>query len=111
MRKNPSGPDAGNPEWSPEDFQRARPALEVLPGPVVDAIRRYRGQRGRQKAPTKELISIRVDRDVVAAYRATGPGWQLRANEALRAYVENKNHRRSKASGRRPQTARGRKTS
>lgn len=32
-----------------EDFRRARPALEVLPKEVVEAIRRYRGQRGPQK--------------------------------------------------------------
>jgi len=87
MRKNPSRPDAENPELTEEDFRRARPALEVLPHDVVEAIRRYRGQRGPQKAPTKEMISLRVDRDIVAAYRATGPGWQARANEALRAYA------------------------
>ena len=88
MRKNASRPDAENPEWTEKDFHRARPALEVLPREVVEAIRRYRGQRGPQKSPTKELISLRVDRDVAAAYRATGPGWQTRANEALRAYVK-----------------------
>jgi len=87
MRKNPKRPDAENPEWTDEDFRRARPALDVLPKEVVDAIRRYRGQRGPQQGPTKEMISLRVDRDVVAAYRATGPGWQARANEALRAYA------------------------
>ena len=88
MRKNASRPDAENPEWTEEDFRRARPALEVLPREAVEAIRRYRGQRGPQKSPTKELISLRVDRDVAAAYRATGPGWQTRANEALRAYAK-----------------------
>ena len=87
MRKNASRPDAENPEWTSEDFRRARPALEVLPKEAVEAIRRYRGQRGPQKRPTKELISLRVDRDVVAAYRATGAGWQTRANEALRVYA------------------------
>ena len=75
-------------EWTEEDFSRARPALDVLPKQVVEAIRRYRGQRGPQRTPTKELISLRVDRDVVAAYRATGPGWQAKANEALRAYAK-----------------------
>ena len=88
MRKNSSRPDAEDPEWTAEDFRRARPALEVLPTEVVDAIRRYRGQRGQQKAPTKELISLRVDRDVVEAYRATGRGWQTRANQALRSYAK-----------------------
>ena len=91
MRKNASRPDAENPEWTEEDFRRARPALEVLPREAVEAIRRYRGQRGPQKSPSKELISLRVDRDVAAAYRATGPGWQTRANEALRAYAKKAN--------------------
>ena len=88
MRKNASRPDPENPEWTEEDFRRARPALEVLPKDAVEAIRRYRGQRGPQKSPTKELVSLRVDRDVVAAYRASGPGWQTKANEALRAYAK-----------------------
>src|SRR5438034_2527596 len=89
MRKHASRPDAEKPEWTAEEMRAARPLLEVLPAKVVEAIRRYRGQRGPQKAPTKELISLRVDRDVVAAYRSSGPGWQARANEALRAYAKN----------------------
>jgi|SoiMethySBSTD1v2_1073268.scaffolds.fasta_scaffold118225_4 uncharacterized protein (DUF4415 family) len=87
MRKNASRPDAENPEWTPEEVQKARPLMEVLPKETAQAVRRYRGQRGPQKSPTKELISLRVDRDVVAAYRATGPGWQTRAGEALRLYA------------------------
>lgn len=88
MRKNASRPDTENPEWTEEDFRRARPALDVLPKETVEAIRRYRGQRGPQKKPTKELISLRVDRDVVEVYRSTGRGWQARANEALRTYAK-----------------------
>ena len=87
MPKHASRPDAGNPEWTPEEVQKARPLIEVLPKDTAGAVRRYRGQRGPQKSPTKELISLRVDRDVVAAYRATGPGWQKRAGEALRSYA------------------------
>ena len=86
MRRNASRPDAENPEWTAEDFRRARPLSEFPE--IVEAILRYRGQRGKQKAPTKELISLRVDRDVVEAYRATGRGWQTRANEALRSYAK-----------------------
>lgn len=86
MRKKSGRPDAQTQEWTERDFRRAKPALEVLPKQVIVAIRRYRGQRGPQRTPTKELISLRIDRDVAAAYRATGPGWQARANEALRAY-------------------------
>jgi uncharacterized protein (DUF4415 family) len=101
MRKNASRPDAENPEWIEEAFGRARPALEVLPKEAVEAIRRDRGQRGPQKSPTKELVSLRVDREVVAAYRASGPGWQTRANEALRAYAKKGGlHRRLRSRGR-----------
>src|SRR5262245_2326940 len=88
MRKNASRPDAQNPEWSADDFRRARPALDVLPREVVEAVRRYRGQRGRQKTPTKALISLRIDREVVDAFRASGPGWQTRVNDALRHYAK-----------------------
>ncbi|PYR38066.1 MAG: hypothetical protein DMF93_16775 [Acidobacteria bacterium] len=84
MRKNASRPDRQNPEWTAKEIRNARPLLDVLPDETAAAVRRYRGQRGPQKAPTKELISLRVDRDVVAAYRSSGPGWQARANEALR---------------------------
>ena len=85
MRKNASRPDAENPEWSSEDVREARPLMEALSSDTAEAIRRYRGQRGPQKRPTKELISLRVDRDVVAAYRSTGPGWQARASDVLKA--------------------------
>ncbi len=88
MRKSASRPDTENPEWTAEEIRQARPLMEMLPKEAVEAIRRYRGQRGPQKSPTKELISLRVDRDVAAAYRATGRGWQTRANEALRAYAK-----------------------
>src|SRR5260370_33788480 len=87
MRKNASRPDAENPEWTEEDFRRARPAMEVLPREAVEAVRRHRGQRGPEESPTKELLSLRVDRDDAAAYRASGAGWQPRANEPLRAYA------------------------
>ena len=103
MRKYSSRPDAENPEWTAEDFRRARPLSEFPE--IVEAMLRYRGQRGKQKAPTKELISLRVDRDVVEAYRATGRGWQTRANEALRAHVKRGGLRSATAKRKRPATA------
>ena len=88
MRKNASRPDAENPEWTEQEIRDARPLMDLLPKETAAAIRRYRGQRGPQKKPTKQLISLRIDRDVVAAYRATGRGWQTRANDVLRAHVK-----------------------
>jgi uncharacterized protein (DUF4415 family) len=42
-----------------------------------------RGDRPKKEAP-KEAVSIRPDPDVVAHFRAGGPGRQLRINAALR---------------------------
>ncbi len=47
-------------------------------------MKRLRGQRGPQRTPTKKLVSLRIDPDVLEHYRGTGPGWQARINEALR---------------------------
>ena len=35
-------------------------------------------------ALTKIPVTLRLDRDVVASFRATGEGWQTRMNDALR---------------------------
>ena len=41
-------------------------------------------RRGRPLGSgTKELVSLRLDKQALAAYRATGPGWQVRINETL----------------------------
>jgi uncharacterized protein (DUF4415 family) len=32
----------------------------------------------------KQAVSIRLDKDVLEKFRATGPGWQSRINEALK---------------------------
>lgn len=42
-----------------------------------------RGGRPKSEAP-KQAVNIRLDADLVAHYRATGPGWQSRINDALR---------------------------
>lgn len=40
--------------------------------------------RGRPKAEeTKERVAIRLSREVVAAFRASGRGWQTRINSVL----------------------------
>ena len=67
-----------------EDFVRAK-RLDELPVGLRGKLRRV---RGAQKAPTKELISLRVSRDVLGRFRATGEGWQTRMDEALRDWIE-----------------------
>jgi uncharacterized protein (DUF4415 family) len=78
MRKRKDNDDA--PEQGQEFFKRAKPGTAHMPPAMVKAIRQF---RGKQKAPTKELVSIRLDRDVVDAYRRTGRGWQGRINDTL----------------------------
>lgn len=74
-----------SPELSAMEIASLRPARDVLPAAVFDALtRRKPGQRGPQKTPTKALVSLRLDRDVVDALKAGGPGWQSRANAMLR---------------------------
>jgi uncharacterized protein (DUF4415 family) len=77
-------PDAA--EWTEEDFARARPAAEAMPAAVYQALVERR-RRGPQKAPTKQMVAIRLDRELVNRLRATGPGWQGRANDLLRKAI------------------------
>jgi uncharacterized protein (DUF4415 family) len=59
-------PDLSTPEWRAEfdkaDVRRGRPKID------------------RPKLST----TIRLDDDVLSYFRATGPGWQTRINDALR---------------------------
>ncbi len=70
-------------EWTDEDFARARPASETRP----DLVEAWLHTRGKQKKPTKVLVSLRLERDVVEKLRASGRGWQSRANDMLRKAV------------------------
>lgn len=36
---------------------------------------------------SKEQVAIRFDHDVLTAFRAEGPGWQMRMNAALREWL------------------------
>ena len=43
----------------------------------------------RPKVPnTKELVSIKIDSDVLAFFQEPGPGWQDRINDTLRAAMK-----------------------
>lgn len=44
---------------------------------------------GRPKSDNKKTaVSLRLDADVVAAFRGTGVGWQTRINDTLRAKLK-----------------------
>lgn len=87
-RPNPEKIDRENPEWTKEDFRRARPAVEVLPPDLVEVIKKRRqGERGPQRAPIKAKVTLRLDRGVLEHFKATGKGWQTRINEALKNLI------------------------
>jgi uncharacterized protein (DUF4415 family) len=81
MSKRDVVSDPDNPEWSAEKLARSI-KFKDLPASLQQTLSTRK--RGPQKAPTKMLVSMRLSRDVVAALRATGDGWQVRADEALR---------------------------
>ena len=54
---------------------------EVMPELVAAGLRQ---KRGAQKKPTKVLVSLRLEPDILAKLRASGPGWQTRTNDLLR---------------------------
>jgi uncharacterized protein (DUF4415 family) len=72
-------------EITSEDIARFKPfsALPVSEQTVLLKLRK----RGPQKAPKKVPVSIRLSPDVAAGLRATGSGWQGRADEALRSLL------------------------
>lgn len=62
-----------------DDLAAARPFAEVLPELAATIRRRGPGRRAR-----KEVVTLRLDPDVVAAFKADGEGWQSRINASLR---------------------------
>jgi uncharacterized protein (DUF4415 family) len=67
-----------------------RPAVEVLnPKLYADLLEMNRraGVRGVQKTPTKQATTIRLSPDVMAAFKATGAGWQTRIDAALKDWL------------------------
>ena len=82
----PRKPAGGEAVWSDPDD-----APILTKGFFADADI-YEGERlirrGRPKLPTaKRQVTLRLDPDVIDGLRATGPGWQTRANAALKSWL------------------------
>ena len=75
-------PDAELPEITDEMLDRAVFSVgdTALPTPP---------RRGRPSGTGKKVLTtIRIDKDVIARFRALGRGWQTRMNDALRDWLE-----------------------
>lgn len=76
--------DEDNPEWTEADFARARPAGVILPADVAARLVRGRGRPAKAPGERKQRVTLRLAPDLLEAARASGRGWQTRAEEALR---------------------------
>ena len=102
MKKKKAGPDKrdynaiddpDSPELTREIIRRMRPMREVYPE-FVKEIELTRS-RGRPKLEhPKVQVTLRLDADIVGAFKEDGPGWQGRINEELKKTVK-RNRRRS----------------
>ncbi len=68
---------------------RADPTLPT-PDDLPDVRMWMVAERGEFYRPVKEQITLRLDKDVIAWFKAGGEGYQTRINEALREYVISK---------------------
>jgi uncharacterized protein (DUF4415 family) len=72
--------DDDNPEWTAEDFARGRPIGDF---PKLSAAF-PKAKGGRPPGSSKQAVSLRLDRDVIQKFKATGSGWQSRINDVLK---------------------------
>ena len=78
-------PPAQDFVWNGSDEDdRPATAAELVAG--VEATRCKRGRPAG--SGTKEQFAIRIDHDILEAFRAGGPVWQTRTNDALREWVK-----------------------
>jgi uncharacterized protein (DUF4415 family) len=86
--------DPENPEWIEEDFARTIPATEFFTADQLAGLTRRRpGHRGPGKEDPKVAVKLRLDREVVDAFKADGEGWQTRINDTLRKAVSRRRTR------------------
>jgi uncharacterized protein (DUF4415 family) len=79
--------DADNPEWTQDDFAKAKAPEDVLP---ADVLSKFGKHRGPQKAPKKVPVSIRLSPIVVTHFKNQGPGWQARIDAVLTKIAKRK---------------------
>jgi uncharacterized protein (DUF4415 family) len=86
-KPNPEFADDDVPELTAEWFERAKPASKLLPQLIgkSGAAGLLIPERGRPPIVNpKEHVNIRLDADIVHAFKSQGLGWQTRVKNALR---------------------------
>ncbi|HZL21497.1 MAG TPA: BrnA antitoxin family protein [Polyangia bacterium] len=80
--------DPGNPEWTAEDFARAKDPQSLPPGILAAFPRTLARMRGPGKKPRKLQQTLRLDPDVLACFKSEGRLWQRRIKAVLREVME-----------------------
>ena len=71
------------PEWTQEMFERAEMRVGgKLVRPATGTL--TKAGRPPQGEHAKRQVTLRLDPEIIDRFRATGPGWQSRINDALR---------------------------
>lgn len=98
MSKRPTKTTESRTDWARvmADERAGRPPTfndddtELTAEEVAGMVVRRRGERGRQKAPTKKPVNLRLDERALSFYKAIGRGWQTTVNDVLLAVAEGK---------------------
>lgn len=89
------------PELTESEAADLRPARAV---PEIHALLPKRGRGRPKRADAKVNLTLRVEPALIEAYKATGPGWQVRMQDALASFLRSGTEA---PSGDRPQPAHG----
>jgi uncharacterized protein (DUF4415 family) len=72
-----------NPEWSADDFRRARPAGDVVGDAKAALLVRKSGRPRKPVAERKQQVTMRFAPDLLTRLRSLGPGWQTKVEDVL----------------------------
>lgn len=73
-----------NPTLTAKEIKSLRPAKEVLPAAFFDELEKARKARGRPRVEKpKEAVTLRLDPDLIARFKARGKDWRTKMAEAL----------------------------
>jgi uncharacterized protein (DUF4415 family) len=75
-----------SPFLTKADLVQAKPFSEVFPE-LAEKMRKNLGGRPPLERP-KRAVSIRIDQDIIDKFKACGPDWQTRFNEALKRSIQ-----------------------
>ncbi|PWF54955.1 hypothetical protein C7C56_004360 [Massilia glaciei] len=75
-----------------EDFQRGweQPMLVAGDAPA-SAVGAARGRGARAEKALKQIVTIRLDVDMLEWFKQQGPGYQTRINQLLREHMDAQN--------------------